>query len=434
MKQAAEEGKFVILDVPYGADLLKVAVADDRLALRVETPVARAFGTPQEIEDVVWQALNNPIDAMPFSQMVHKGDKVIILVDNFARATPAYLILPPILRFLASVGATAKIIIAAGALWEMKESQVEAKLGREILASGIEVLQNKARVPENYKFVGVTRLGTPISVHKEFLAADVRLGIGLTQVNLWGYGGGGKIVLPGVCSYETIEWNHRLSTAPGSSFGVLPAANPIRQDIEEAAEIAGLSFVLNVILNSRKEIIDAKAGKPRSVHSASVARYNELYAYEVPEKADISLSGSFPWDTLYAHACWAAVGLDGVTKDGGTMIVASPSPEGLGHIMPIKKYMPANSESLAKAFSDFYYRRAEFWDGVIWYKLLEVLTRKEMVVVTQEKNFAGFAEINVKAFGTVEEALHYAYEKHGRQAKLAFVPYAKWCVPIEAAT
>lgn len=422
----------MFLDVPYGSDRLKAEVDKERLSLQVDIPKIRALTSQQEVEDAVWKAMTNPVDALPFDKMVGKGSKVIILVDNFARATPAYSILPPILRFLESVGASVKIIVASGALWEMKEPQLEAKLGSQILHSGIEVLQNQARKPENYRFIGVTRLGTPVSVHKEFLAADVRLGIGLTQVNLWGFGGGGKIVLPGVCSYETIEWNHKLSTAPGSSFGVLPASNPIRQDIEEAAEIAGLKFVLNVILNPEKQIIDIKAGKPRSVHAASVARYNEIYSYKVPQPADISLSGSFPWDTLFAHACWAAVGLDGVTKDGGTMIVASPSPDGLGHIMPIRKYMPADNESLASAFSDFYYRRAEFWDGVIWYKLLEVLTRKELVVVTQEKNFPGFAEIKVRAVASVAEALDYAYQKQGASARLAFVPYAKWCVPVSS--
>jgi nickel-dependent lactate racemase len=424
----------MFLDIPYGSEQLRLEMEEGRLSLNFEPPKTKAYTSQREIEDAFWQAANNPIDAAPLSKMVHKGDKVIILVDNFARATPAYLILPPLLCFLETVGAKAKIIIASGALWEMNSVQLEAKLGRQILESGIEVLQNKAREPKNYKFVGITRLGTPIWIHKEFAEADVRIGIGLTQVNLWGYGGGGKIVLPGVCSYETIEWNHKLSTAAGSSFGVLPDSNPIRQDIEEAAEIAGLQFAVNVILNSQKEIVDFKAGKPRSVHGVSVAKYNDIYSYKVKERADISISGSLPWDTLFAHACWAGVGLDGATKDGGTMILASPSPDGLGHIMPIRKYMPASGESLPQAFMDFYYRRAEFWDGVIWYKLLEVLTRKELIVVTQPKNFAGFKEISVKAVCSMEEALNAAYQKHGKNASLAFVPFAKWCVPLPSAS
>jgi nickel-dependent lactate racemase len=419
----------MLLNVPYGSEKLPLEIADERLSLQVDIPTVKACTTQQEVEDAVWKAMNHPLDAAPFSQLVHKGDKVIILVDNFARATPAYALLPAILCFLQSVGATAKIIIASGALWEMNAAQLEAKVGRQILDSGIEIIQNQARRPENYKFVGITRLGTPLWVHKEFLAADVRLGIGLTQANLWGYGGGGKIVLPGVCSYETIEWNHRLSTAAGSSFGVMPDGNPIRQDIEDAAELAGLHFTLNVILNSQQQVVDCMAGKPRSVHAASVAKYNQIYSYKVRERADISLSGSFPWDALFAHACWAAVGLDGATKDGGTMILASPSPEGIGHVKPIKRYMPARQESLALACMDFYYRRAEFWDGVIWYKLLEVLTRKELIVVTGEKNFAGFADICLKAVGSLQEALQLAEQKHGKQAKVAFVPYAKWCLP-----
>ncbi len=50
------------------------------------------------------------------------------------------------------------------------------------------------------------------------------------------------MVLPGVCSYETIEWNHRLTTGPHSGLGYEPPKNIMRQDIEEAARMAGLSM------------------------------------------------------------------------------------------------------------------------------------------------------------------------------------------------
>lgn len=415
------------LKIPYGTEWLAAEVEEQSVKIRVGVPEVQPY-EDEAVADAAWEAMLNPIDSPPFTGLVKKGDKVIILVDNFARATPAHLILPTILKKLKDLDAKVKIIIANGALWQMSQEQLEAKLGKEILDC-VEVIQNKARETENYRFVGITRLGTPISVHKEFLDADVRLGIGLSQVNLWGYGGGGKILMPGVSSYESIEWNHRLSTASGSSFGVMPESNPIRQDIEEAAEIAGLQMVVNVILNTNRKIIDIKAGKPRSVHLASIKRYNEIYSYPVKEEADISIAGSLPWDTLFAHACWAAVGLDGVTKNGGTMILASPSPDGIGHIVPIKNYLPVSPESLPKAFMDFYYRKAEFWDGVIWYKLLEVLTRKEMIVVTQEKNLESFMKVGLNAVSSIEEALKQAYKNQGDRAEIAYVPFAKWCVP-----
>ncbi|MCR4431150.1 MAG: nickel-dependent lactate racemase [Tepidanaerobacteraceae bacterium] len=415
------------IKIPYGFDWLTAVIEDSQVAIKVDVPKVQAL-EDDKVSQAAWEALLNPIDSPPLDELVKKGNKVVILVDNFARATPAYLILPEIMKNLQRLGASVKIIVANGALWQMNEQQLEAKLGKSIL-NNIEVIQNIARETSNYRFIGVTRLGTPISVHKEFLDADVRLGIGLTQVNLWGYGGGGKILLPGVCSYETIEWNHRLSTAPGSSFGVLPDSNPIRQDIEEAAEIAGLQMVVNIILNTERKIIDVKAGKPRSVHLASVKKYNEIYSYTVKKQVDISIAGSFPWDSLFAHACWAAVGLDAVTKNGGTMIVASPCPDGIGHITPIKNYLPACPESLARALMDFYYLRAEFWDGVIWYKLLEVLTRKELIVVTQEKNLEGFASIGLEAVSSLNQALELAFDRHGANAKVALIPFAKWCVP-----
>ncbi|NLC51658.1 MAG: DUF2088 domain-containing protein [Firmicutes bacterium] len=416
------------LSVPYGDNSLGLDLGTKEVDLSF-TPVFPPAIEKDKLEDAIWRALENPVAGPSFSSLVPRGGKVALLVDNFARATPAYQILPPILSYLAEQGAKPVIFIASGALWKMSREQLEAKLGKEILESGVPIIQNEARDFDNYEFIGVTSLGTPLWVHKEFLACELRLGIGLTQVNLWGYGGGGKILLPGVCAYETIEWNHHLSAAPGSSFGHLPDDNPIRQDIEEAADIANLQMVLNVILNKDREIVDLKAGPPRAVHLASVQRYNEIYAYKIKEEAEISLAGSFPWDTLFAHACWGAVGLDGVTKEGGTMILCVPCPAGIGHVKPIKRYMPPTKDSLARALKDFYYLNVEFWDGVIWYKLLEVLTRKELVVVTEEKHLPGFAELKIKALTSLDEAFAYALEKHGADARFAYVPYAKWCVP-----
>lgn len=419
----------MLFSVPFGDEVLPLEVSDRQVVLNTEPSFPQPIGGPDQVAAAVWEALSKPIDSPSLSELVQPGSKVLLLVDNFARATPAYLILPGVLQFLKARGAQVEIIIASGVLWQMSEEQLEAKLGRDVTESGIPILQNDARNPEDYEFVGITTLGTPIWAHKAFVEADVRLGIGLTQANLWGYGGGGKIFLPGVCSYETIEWNHRLSTAPGSSFGVLPEYNPIRQDIEEAAEIAGLTMTLNVILDAKRRVLDIKAGKPRSVHSASVARYREIYSYEVAEPAAISVAGGFPWDTLFAHSCWGAVGLDRATRDGGTMILATPCQAGIGHVKPIRKYMPATRQSLAEAFKDFFHHRAEFWDGVIWYKLLEVLTRKQLLVVSLEKNLEGFREIGLWATTSIDEAFEKATADQGDDSTVAFVPWAKWCVP-----
>jgi len=363
--------------------------------------------------------------------MLGPGRKVALVVDNFARATPAYLILPRILSMVKEAGAESFLMVANGALWEMSHELLEKKLGKSILESGIKIIQNRARERQDYAYVGITSYGTPVWAHKAFLGADVRLGIGLTQLNLWGYGGGGKIFLPGVCSYETIEWNHRLSTARNSSVGVKRTENRIRDDIEEAARLAGLQMVLNVVLNPNAEILDIKAGSPTATHDSSVAFYDSVYAYKMPSEGplDVAISGSFKWDQLFAHACWSIANLDLVTKPGATIIVASPAPKGLGHVTAMKKYMPPSKDGWQNIMRDLFYRTAEFWDGVIWFKIYEVMLSKKVIVVTEPGNLEAFKDLGMKAVTSMDSAVQMALDEHGENARVGVLPYGKWLIP-----
>lgn len=81
------------IQVPYGVKgLLEFELPDGNLAL----DTAKQFpGPPPDIDRAVIDALENPVQGAPFSQRLARADKVCILVDNFARLTPADKLLPP---------------------------------------------------------------------------------------------------------------------------------------------------------------------------------------------------------------------------------------------------------------------------------------------------------------------------------------------------
>ena len=150
----------------------------------------------------------------------------------------------------------------------MTETELTRKFGETIMSSGIPIYQSKSRETWDFKFVGVTSYGTPISVHRRLLDADLSLAVTMTQATLWGFGGGGSMVLPGVGSFETIEWNHRLMTAPTCSVGYEPPLNRMREDIEEACRLSGLDMSLLAIFNPKMEAIALTAGETIAAHRA----------------------------------------------------------------------------------------------------------------------------------------------------------------------
>ena len=260
------------ITVPYGIKgSLTLEIDDRNLVLNTDTPFP---GEIENLEEAILEALDDPVAGAPFSERLEGARRVAILTDNFARLTPMDRSPAPHSRKIRAAGKEAEILVASGLLREMNEAELERKFGREILTSGIPIIQSKARETWDFEFVGVTSYGTPISVHKRLLKADLSLAVTMTQATLWGYGGGGSMVLPGVSSFETIEWNHRLMTGPHCSVGYEPPLNRMRDDIEEACVLSGLDMSLLAIFNPRMELMHLTAGETIAAHRASVTKYD----------------------------------------------------------------------------------------------------------------------------------------------------------------
>jgi nickel-dependent lactate racemase len=343
-------------------------------------------------------------------------------MDNWARLTPAHKILPPILKRIQDEGKEVEIMVANGLLREMTESELKRKFGDEILSSGIPIYQSKAQEKWEYEFVGVTSYGTPTNVHRRVLQADLSLAISMTQATLWGFGGGGSMLLPGVCSAESIEWNHRLMTE-----------NRMREDIEEATRMSGLDMSLLVILNPDLEVIEVTAGETIAAHRASVEKYKKLFAFDtggIPGgKLDVAFSGAFPGDRFFAHACWPIANLDHFVKEGGTIVLACKVEGGLAHYTYAKDYMPYTDEAKRRLYEDVFYGKQGLWHACLWMPIIEVMGKKEVIVVTEPDRLSDFEQVKIPAVDSLQKAYDMVRDKYGPDLRVGNFPYGKWIVP-----
>ena len=422
-----------VIHVPYGVKGTHDCDIDDRnLVLDADSSFP---GEIKGLQDEILKTLDNPVAGPTFSERLSEARKVVVLVDNFARLTPAYKILPPVLKKIRNAGKEVEILVASGLLREMNENELKRKFGKEILSSIVPIYQSKARETWDYEFIGVTSYGTPISVHKRFLQADLSLAVTMTQATLWGYGGGGSMILPGICSYETVEWNHRLMTCPYCAVGYEPPRNRMRDDIEEACLISGLDMSLLCILNPKMEIIDLTAGETIPAHRESVGKYQKYYAFDrgkIPGgKLDVAISGSFPGDMFFAHSCWHIANLDHFVRKGGTVVLATPMPGGLAHYSYAKDYMPPTTEAIRRLYEDVFYGKQELWHACLWMPIIEVLAKKECIVVTEPENLKDFEAVKIPAVESFDEALEMIYARYGNDVKIGNFPYGKWVVPLE---
>ncbi len=452
------------LKIPYESlDPLTIGSADDeskvyREELELEIPDSNLLAAiyPEEPDPVgdateaTREALRSPVRGPAFAELVQGGKSVAVVIDNQFRPTPVSKLLPAVFDLLEEAGVTdACVITGNGKVFPLSDSDIELKVGRENLdrmeRSGIGLFQNEPRNEEVYTYFGVTSRGTPVWIHNEVAKRDVVIAIGQAQANHWGYGGGGKLIMPGVASDETIESNHcNFTMSPQTHYGAL--AGPMRSDIDEIASMVGLDYTLNVLLDTHGRVLDIIGGPHPHAHRQAIEQFNSIYAYENPvaEKgqADIGLCGVFaPTDHLFFHTGWGCMSSDFVVRDGGTIIYCSPSPgvhtevgdfPGLALMDLMKPYMPATPENYERVLRDIHHRKIQMWAGCIWVPIYEVMTRKHLTLVTLEENLEMAADIGIDATTSLDQAFAAALERHGSEGKVIVLPYARYQLPRNA--
>jgi nickel-dependent lactate racemase len=435
-----------------GASGDETKVTRDELQLDIPDENLLAAIYPEEPEPVgdataaARQALESPVTGPRFSELVASAQKIAIVIDNQFRPTPQSKLLPAVLDTVEQAGKPAVVVCANGKVFPMSDSDIEQKIGRENLDRmerlGIEFHQNEPRNADAYTYVGVSSRGTPVWLHKEVAACDVKITIGHAQANHWGAGGGGKLILPGVVSDETIESNHcAFVPSPQTHYGAY--AGPMRSDIDEVATMCGLQCTMNVLLDTRGRVVECIFGEHPSAHRRAIERFNEIYAYEHPgDRADIAICGVFaPTDHLFFHTGWGCMSADFVVKDGGTLIYCSPSPgvstavgdfPGLALMDLMQPYMPPSAANYEQVLRDIHARKIQMWAGCIWVPIYEVMTRKHLTLVTLEENLGMAGEIGIDATTSLDEAFAQALQRHGPDAKVLVLPFARYQLPRNA--
>src|SRR5208283_5461959 len=257
-------------------------------------------------------AVEHPMSSRPLPKLLRAGARVVIITENQFRAAPVHLMLPPLLEAISAAGAVPSIVIGNAKRLPLNPQQIEHKLGKEVVASGVSVVCNDVTKPENYVYIGTTTRGVPLFVLREVAEADINISISTTQASLWGYGGSGMIV-PAVAGEETTEMNHMFAL----SNDCRPGNNDchMQQDKYEAARMVGIDLGIHVIVSNRFDVIDVIAGDFVQAHKTAIRVYEKIYRFDAAQfigpPVDIVITGSTaPTGGPFLQSGWAIVNCD----------------------------------------------------------------------------------------------------------------------------
>lgn len=285
-------------------------------------------------ETAIREAIRNPIGSKPLRDIVKPGETVVFIVNDPTRVANSHVFMPILLDELNAAGVPDKdmsILFALGTHRPMTEAEMIAEVG-EAVAKRVPMYNSDAKDASQFTFFGTTSRGTPVWFNNRAVQADHIICTGSIVHHFFaGFGGGRKAMLPGVAAYETIRKNHSMIFDPNAVIGKLDG-NPIYHDQIEGVEMHRPSFLINVVLNEKKEFLAVFAGDYIEAHREGCKLVDEVYGPELDAPADLVIASccGYPKDiNVYQMQktmdnAWVAV------REGGIVILCGECIEGTG--------------------------------------------------------------------------------------------------------
>lgn len=417
------------LDYDRGVRLAEVP--DRRLAGVVELPAAHAASAA---DDVVREALSAPVGSQPLEELARGRRSACVVVPDVTRPMPGRMALPPILSAIEAGGVPRDrvlILIATGLHRPSAPPEIEGMVGAET-AQAYRIENHIAHDEAGHVDLGITTTSVPILVDRRYLEADLKVVLGLVEPHFMaGYSGGRKLVCPGLCAEGTIRAFHApdLIEHPKSANCILEG-NPTHLTSTEVARRAGVDFTLNVVLDSRRRVVEAVAGELEQAFLAATERAGPLVTAPVPSRAEIVVvtGGGYPLDATWYQAIKGLVAGRLALRDGGTLILAAGLREGIGS----EAFQTLIRET--RDLEGFLRRIREpgFYREEQWELEEQALAARRAHVMLYSDGLPRDVQrtLFVEPVGSVEEGIERALERYGADARILAMPRGPYVLPV----
>ncbi|MEK7728388.1 MAG: lactate racemase domain-containing protein [candidate division KSB1 bacterium] len=334
----------MILKLQYGLGFVEAEFRPPRQITELKT---KRIATLQRPEEIINQALDQPIGCFPFPQLFKKAGHILLLVPDEVHDTGGAYYLPLLLRRLKALGVSMReVTILVASVWGARRNGVPHLIEAEKDREGFpRVVYHDPNEAKSLEYAGETKRGTPVLVNRLLVDAEYVIICGTSGYHSFaGYRGGPELIVSACSGRETLERNLLLACdlAPGRVHprcydGVL-TGNPVQEDMREAFRLLSFNFLLHTVLNDRNQVVSAVAGEPLQAHAAGCHMVDDIYRVPVAQMADVTIvsCGGHPHDRNFFEAHRALHHACRVTNPGGTIIFTAECAKGLGspHLLP----------------------------------------------------------------------------------------------------
>lgn len=411
--------------VPYSKTHWQIDIPDENLVGILESDASK-FITELTQEEIVNKALDNPIGGKKLEDLVIGKKNIVIITSDHTRPVPSHITLPIMLKRIRSVNPEIdiKILIATGYHRPTTKEELIFKCGKEV-AENEEFVMHFSRDKDSLTKVGILPSGGELWLNKLAMETELLIAEGFIEPHFFaGFSGGRKSVLPGVAGAKTVLANHcsKFIASDYARTGILKN-NPIHEDMVYAAEKANLAFILNVVIDSEKKVINAFAGDRVLAHEKGCDFVTSLAKVSKVE-ADIAIStnGGYPLDQNIYQAVKGMTAAEATCKEGGVIIMIAACNDGHGGQSFYDNMAQASGpEEVLKKVLEIPADRTipDQWEFQI---LARILSKYTVIMVTDLCDPDIIIAMHMEHAYTFEEALERAFKLKGQAAKVAVIP------------
>ncbi len=328
----------MIATLPYGDDRLAV----DLRGMRVRRIEGSAPPGVADAGRLVASALAEPVAGDGLRGLASRARDAVVVVPDGTRAAALAAVLPVVLGALEEAGVgrgATTVLVACGTHPAMAPERLREHLGP--LPPGICVRQHDSRDEGSLVAVGRLGDGTVVRLDRQAVEADLLVTVGTVGHHYFaGFGGGPKMVFPGIAGHDEIQRNHsrvldlsggRPRRTEGCAAGVL-RGNPVAQEIARAASLRPADLALCLVAGSDGRPAAAWSGAPDAAFAAAVERVRRWFEVDEAEPAGlvVATGGGAPVDgtLIQTHkrldAAWRWL------RPDGEMLLATAMDDGDG--------------------------------------------------------------------------------------------------------
>jgi len=327
----------MIVKLPFAT----ATFALDLRGLRVRPLLPTAPAGAEDAAPLVAAAVDAPLAGAPLQELARGRRSAVVVVPDATRRAALAQTLPVLLERLGGAGVPRErttVLLACGTHPSSDAEHLSALVGR--LPSGVGLEQHDAR--DDSRLVSVGRLSTGLELRLNRRVVEAELVVTIAPVShhyFAGFGGGPKMIFPGLAGYVEIQTNHArvldlAGPQPCRHFGCEPGVlvgNPVAEEIAEAADLRAPDLCICLVPGADQPVAAAYAGPWRVAFKAAVSSRRSWY--EIPPESHrlvVAGAGGAPTDTTLIQAHKALDAACRFAEPGGEVLFVAALDGGAG--------------------------------------------------------------------------------------------------------